>query len=656
MKSNTLFLVNPNLGHPKVLNINNNFSQQNFETGLLIISDIDDVLEIKKDLENKIKFIPILDYKWKLEQIIKKKGLKERIKSLFKTIIKFFSIKKKVKFIEIPIEELDKFGNQKRWIEKIKKKDIKKINPRAFRSSAIIVKILKVESTYLTKINNPIYIKDQYCKPQEILRKLNVFGRLANFYVVNIEFSLTDEILQFLKEKTFVMFDILFKNSDHSNSINYHSLIVSRNNWNEFKILQATDLHLAKRNDEMYSKIDKMYRDIRKENIKKINKIKNNNSKSEEKKNIKKTLEKIDLSFRKRLINPNNLFRIFIKEVNKRVINNEVDFVFVTGDIVDFSVKSLVSPKAKNIFEFEQSNWKFFKNILLNINQPQGKGIKQTEEILCPIFTILGNHDYRPWQYDLKWGGIYKKVGLKKKEARVLKEEYSASPIKAILKSEHSLKGYLREINPSLDFYLNLGSFILIFINTGADSYKKMTDFISGSPSLTGITQRQVEFLNNIIKYKFNKNFKVILCLHAPPVNTKFKRSLFNRIKKIYKKLMRIKIEQFKESKFKNLKRKRDKSRIDDKFNIRFGTISSNWEKLIRFCSDYCTLTISGHTHLLNEYRLEKIFNKNETSIAVYYDDYSKIYNNKELIEAHNPFIVQTPALGLKSFKKSTKI
>ena len=92
--------------------------------------------------------------------------------------------------------------------------------------------------------------------------------------------------------------------------------------------------------------------------------------------------------------------------------------------------------------------------------------------------------------------------------------------IRAILKSEKALTGYLSEINASLDYYLKLGNFLFIFLNTGADSYKKMKDFISGRASLTGLTQKQIKFLNNIIKSKFNKKLQIFLCLHAPPINT----------------------------------------------------------------------------------------------------------------------------------------
>jgi DNA repair exonuclease SbcCD nuclease subunit len=653
-------LVSPNIGHPKILNIDSELTKKYFKTNLLIITQIENPKELRELLFDNIKLIPIFDYKWKLEQLLEKRGLRDKVKHLWKKIKSFFSFKKKERGFEISIEELDKFGNKNIRIKKMKKKDLKKLKPRAFRGIPIIAKLKNLISTIPTKIDDSTYIDDQYCKPQNYLRKLKVFGNLEYFYTVTLEFYITDEILAFLSKRDFIMFDIIFENSNFEKKINYHAIFISKNDWKNIIVVQATDLHVAKRNDEMFNKINHMYRNLRNKNIEKINQIENKSPKLKDKNDLRESLYKIDLSFKKRLINPNNLLRKFVKKINKKVINNKIDFLVITGDIVDFTNTSSNESNQNNIFAYQKSNWKIFKDIILNINQINRKGIKNSEEILCPFYSIPGNHDYRPWQYDLNWGGIHKKVGLKKEEAKALKEEYSASPIKAILKSENALKGYLSEINSSLDYYLELNNFLFIFLNTGSDSYKKTIDFLSGSPSLTGLTQKQIKFLYNLIKSKFRKNIQVFLYLHAPPINTREKRGILSRIKKKFKKKIKITLEQFKETK---LKRKDEKKRIDKKFNIKYGTISSNWEKLFNFCYDYCTLILSGHTHRFNEYRLEKLLKnrlnhreEKESQIAVFYDDYSKIYKNVKQIEKHKPFIVQTPPLGFKSYKKSSKV
>lgn len=643
MNSNSLFIVNPNLGHPKILNINSNITIKKYSLELLFITNMSDPTELQRDLIDNVKLIPILNFKWKIEKIIEKRGFWKKIKNFWNKIKNFFSGKKLGKEYKISITEYEKTGKKKSYTKKFKKKEIKKFKPRSFRSEPIDTKILKVDSVSTIQIDNLAYIKDQYCSPQKYLLRLKEFQDLNYFYKAFLEFSLNDEIIEFLSDNNFLMFDIMYNGNFTDKKINYHSFVITKNDWKNINIVHATDLHLAKRNDQMFKKIIEMYknRQINFPNEKLINSTR---------------------SFKKRLINPNNLFRNFIKEMNERVLKNEIDFIFITGDIVDFTIKSNQTPNQENIFEYEKSNWKIFKNIVLHINPPNDEGIKESEELLCPIFTIPGNHDYRPWQYDLNWGSLYKKVGLKKIEAQALKDEYSASPIKAILKSEKALDGYLLEINASLDYSLKFGSLLCVFLNTGADSYKQITDFVRGSPSLTGINKKQIRFLENIINNDFTKDDQIILSMHAPPVNTRLKRSIISRIKKLFKKEMKTDLDQFKESNFRNVNDIQTKARIDNKFNIAYGTISSNIEELIDFCYNYTILTISGHTHIQNEYRLQKLDsnqNKNNEirtpNIAIYYDDYSKIYKNAKISENNGPFIVQTPALGFISFKKPGK-
>jgi predicted MPP superfamily phosphohydrolase len=484
------------------------------------------------------------------------------------------------------------------------------------------------------RIDNLAFLKDQCFFPQK--RLLRIFPeKLKNFYALELEFILNKEIEQYLRDYKFILFDILYKSDKNLKKINYHSLVVSNNLWTNFKIVQATDLHLALRNDELFEKISEDY----KQNSPELSK--------------KQIFGKID-DLRKRIVNPNDLLRNFIKLMNQRVYRNDLDFIFITGDIVDFTVSNQHNPGESDIFSYDKSNWKVFKEIILNLANEN----PDSEELVCPIFTIIGNHDYKPWQYDLNWLGIYKKVGLLKPEAKVLKDEYSASPIKAILKSDNSLNAYLLEINPMLDYFLNLGNFLFIFLNSGSDSYKEITDYLTGSPSLTGISLRQISFLKNLKSSYPNKTS--ILCIHGPPINSPLKRGFLNRVKKLFKRDIFTTIDEFKESIFKNLKDKMNKARIDNKFNMEYGTISLNWENLLNFCYENCILTISGHTHILNEYRLLKVAdsekNGSKSSIAIFYDYYSKICNSKQKILKFKPFIVQTPALGFKSYKKPGKV
>jgi hypothetical protein len=154
------------------------------------------------------------------------------------------------------------------------------------------------------------------------------------------------------------------------------------------------------------------------------------------------------------------------------------------------------------------------------------------------------------------------------------------------------------------------------------------------------------------------------LFLHGPPINaesTKLKISLFE---KKGSRIIRRKLSEFKESLVKKLGKSLSDARIDGVFNVKYGCISSNWEKLVSFCKDYTILTLSGHTHSNQEFRLEdtekksKVFDappfrlkKIETPAAIFYDDYSEMEMNIKELQENRPFVVQTPALGLGSYR-----
>jgi Icc-related predicted phosphoesterase len=450
--------------------------------------------------------------------------------------------------------------------------------------------------------------------------------------------------------------------------INYHSIVISKQEWKNFQFVHATDLHLAERNDRIYNVVKKWAESSVKRNVDDfINTVAKKLKLKSKSKGGEQTLSHSTVPLRKRLVNPNNQFRKFIKLMNKKVFRNEVDFVVLTGDLVDYSVLSRFAKKVQksNQFKYEESNWKIFKDIIINSkSQATVKGIKKGKELLCPIFTTVGNHDYRPYHYDLTWAEMYKKIGLNAAEAMALNQLFSSSPITAIIKSTSALKGYLSEINPSLDFSLNFGDNNFIFLNSGSDSFKNIRDLIRGHPSVTGLAGKQIKYLENLINHKIKENSNTFLFLHGPPINTGEKKISINIFEKKGRRFLKEKIGEFKESLIRKLGQPYSKARLDESFNVKYGTVSTNWEKIVKFCRDHSTLTLAGHTHVLREFRLEdpatktRVYDsppfslkKIENPAAVYYDNYSEIYTDAESIEKHGPFVVQTPALGLGGYK-----
>ena len=676
IKPEKVLLTSPNLGHPLFLDIDSKFKQKEFEVNLLFVSNIKNTENFEKFIKHRLNFIPILEYKWKLKTYFEKEK-EERLerkkkRSIWDKIKSIFSRKKK-KEEELPpvLELIDSTGKK---FDIVQAGKIETLRPQAFRGDLIKGTLLKIEPVKTCEIDNIKY--DSYYSPRNYLIKYNIFSGLNEFYKATINFKLSKEVLEFLEGFNFVMFDLWQEMPNKEIRVSYHSIVVSRNKWSDFKFFHATDLHLAERNDRIYEIVKKWNVLVRKSDFGELlaqgakavsffQRLLIKKPKPDDQIPIKSTEP-----LRKRFVNPNNNFRNFIKLVNKKVNKNDLDFVVLTGDLIDFAILSKIPrEKRKNIdFNYKDSNWRIFKEILLNFPQEKRRGMVSGEEILCPIFTIPGNHDYRPFHYDLRWGNLYRKIGLLQSEVIALNEELMANPISSITKTFSALKAYLIEFNASLDYFIKLGNNNFIFLNTGSDSFKKLMDFLSGHPSVTGISEKHIKYLENIINSKIEPENNNYLMLHGPPINPKKSISAIKRyaMSKQSEELL-TKIDEFKESLIQKLGKSLSLARIDNKFDVQYGAVSTNWEKLLKFCLDFCILTLSGHTHELKEFRLSasqdlktKVVDtptspfslkKLENPAEIYYDIYSELYNNPEDIENNGPFVVQTPALGLGSYK-----
>ncbi|MFX0033755.1 MAG: metallophosphoesterase family protein [Candidatus Hodarchaeota archaeon] len=667
-------LINPNLGHPLFLRIGRRLKKKEFETDILFVSNISDSNVFEKYLRHKITLVPILEYKWKLKKILEQERLKrlkkaerEEKKGFWNRLKEKLFRKFKKERVKKSTEGYELIDSQGEKFDFVEKKKIDKLKHRVFRGDPIDVILMHTEIVSPTSIDNPEY--DNYCSPQSYLIKHNIFDNLNFYHKVKINFSLSDEVLEFLQYRTFVMFDFIHEPSHEKRQINHHSFVISKNKWKDFQFVHATDLHLAERNDNIYSIVknwtaifkNEKLAEIAQQSVKTLSFFERLFKKKEASKPL------VIKPLVRRFINPNNNFRKFIKQMNKKVLDNKLDFIVITGDIVDFTVFSELPKDARKTlnFEFEYSNWKTFKDILLNSSQKKRRGVIKGQELICPIFTIPGNHDYRPFHYDFRWGTLYKKLGLNANEALALNERLLVNPISSITKSFMALKGYLLEINSSLDYSIRFGRHLLIFLNSGSDSYKNIRDFLMGHPSVTGLSNRQIKYLENIINIKKNKEDQLYLFLHGPPINPRKTVGIFKKLgkKDLFQEFL-DKVDEFKETVLRNLGKKLSTARIDGKFDVKFGTISSNWEKLIEFCKEHSILTLSGHTHELKEFRLgdpkgkkSKVFiappfslKKLENPAAVFYDLYSELYTNAKDITLHAPFVVQTPALGLGGY------
>ncbi|MHA1871281.1 MAG: metallophosphoesterase family protein, partial [Promethearchaeota archaeon] len=290
--------------------------------------------------------------------------------------------------------------------------------------------------------------------------------------------------------------------------INYHSIVLTlrdKEEINDLNLFVATDLHVSERNDEMFpiifkglqkdgkrkEQLEKYYKNKEKfekyfmnnynpddpdyDVVKSINdRLKSpyifaykieppyikpfNNTTVATEKNI--DFEDDDffwnLPIEYRIQNPNNNLRMFIYEANEAYKKNQLDLVIFLGDLVDY-----VSPKDADDFEYENSNWKLFQDILLGkAYKKKIPGCLPPEEILVPIYTIPGNHDYRGHIYPVTYKN--KIFGLTNKEVKYYSDVSILSSFKAIYANIKFLRGYFQFINPDLNYAKKIGKTHLI--------------------------------------------------------------------------------------------------------------------------------------------------------------------------------------------------
>ncbi|MHA1240820.1 MAG: hypothetical protein ACTSQU_08485, partial [Promethearchaeota archaeon] len=388
LKRRNSLVVSPNLGHPLYMGIDSDLRQREFEVKLLFASNVPNSTNFEGFLKKNLKLVPILEYKWKLTKLLektKKKGIWAKLKRFF------VRSKKSRQETQVIKEFTDSKGDT---FDNVQRERIEKLKPRAFRGDIIDCIVLNVQNAYECEIDNPEY--DDYLSPQNYLVKHEIFGSLNIFYSATISFSLTDEVIEFLKSFNFVMFDILQQNPNKSDRINYHSIVISKNDWTNFKFLHATDLHLAERNDRIYEIVKKWQKIVRKSDVSDIIAQGAKAVSFFQRLLMKRSEEKVQTTkpLHKRFINPNNNFRNFIKQANQSVNQNDLDFIVLTGDLIDFCILSKIKKEKRKAldFDYEFSNWRIFKDILLNSPQKKSRGVISGEELLCPIFTIVGNH------------------------------------------------------------------------------------------------------------------------------------------------------------------------------------------------------------------------------------------------------------------------
>jgi predicted MPP superfamily phosphohydrolase len=521
---------------------------------------------------------------------------------------------------------------------------------------------------------------------ESISRVGNIFGDRTRIHKVLFQIKNIKSIERLLGEtgRKFLLFDIVHDVPNKIvDKINFHGIALYDKDWANFRFIHATDFHVARRNDF----ISKFLKDKQKKKRKRSKKLKDLQDLGET------TISSRDFEFKEEVqeerledlrfgkYNFNYNLRKLNEYINNRVKENELDFVLMTGDLIDYLDVARGNYQYKN-------NFHVFFDILLGLNKGLDKPPYLGEdheyinkkEIMAPLFTIVGNHDYRKAHYSVRMGNVPKIFGMTKKDLRRYHDIKFFNYLKALYSRDAFLKDYIRYFNPNLNYKVKVGDqYNIIFLDTGQDSIADMHDLVKGSPSTKGLIDNQIDLLRAYIQ--LCQDEKIIIAMHTPPVSPNLSYLKRRKVKRMLKIKRDLRWEDLYEQ---NLQRFNDTGRLEKILNLKYQTIMYNWAKFLKICTGSdevirrkVDLILCGHTHTLKEFRLKEV-KKDESemiNIGFYFapiiiDIPCEIYTSKYRdsfkefkdpmdfkvwFDVNKPFIFQTQAIGPISLKYKFK-
>lgn len=563
-------------------------------------------------------------------------------------------------FIQPILKEGGDFSKRRGDLIDLHLVEIEKIEKLDFRDQPV----LEEENCLVWDINNCVFqFKD-------------VFGEREHLYRVALEirdYLIVEKLLK-NSNRDFLLFDIVHKVPNLSeNKVNFHSVAIFDKDWKDFNFIHATDFHIARRNDFILHYMRENVRakkDRFRTKIKKLSKIDNFvlNRDFEFKEEFQEDKYE-ELRWAK--YNFNYSLRKLIEFANNKASERNLDFMLMTGDLIDYLNIARGNYQYKN-------NFFVFLDILLGRNKGLDKPpflgsddeFVNKQEIMVPIFTTLGNHDFRKSHYGMRFSQIHKIFGMTHSDVKGYYDIKFFNYFTALRSDDKYVKDYFRYINPNLNYNLKIGEkYSFIFLDTGQDSVADLHDLLKGGPSTKGIKEYQVDLLRAYIRLAHDE--KVIIVMHTPPISP----NLNAHKRRKYKKKMNIKNRQLQWFDFyeNNLSKYNGTGRLDKTLNLKYQTIMYNWSTLLKIFtgSDKIVrrkvdIIMCGHTHTLKEYRLKEAKETERINFGFWFfpiyievpcEVYTSRYRNrfkefkdsldlKVWFDVNKPFVFQTQAIG----------
>lgn len=177
------------------------------------------------------------------------------------------------------------------------------------------------------------------------------------------------------------LYDLVYEDARQKyQRTNWHSVHMIRSATGSMAFMHATDLHASRRNDEILGEVLN-HGDLGKENA-------------------------IDEEY----VNFNDNVRTFVARANNLYADSKIDFVVMTGDLVDFAHHDW-----RDEPNTAENNWKVFIDLITG----QGREGSPNEGLRMPVFTSTGNHDWRLHPYSLLIAKYYTEYGLTREGAEL---------------------------------------------------------------------------------------------------------------------------------------------------------------------------------------------------------------------------------------------
>jgi 3',5'-cyclic AMP phosphodiesterase CpdA len=299
--------------------------------------------------------------------------------------------------------------------------------------------------------------------------------------------------------------------------------VYMKESWENFGIIHATDLHLSRRVDDFRRRLRAL--------------------------GLEEAAEKYNCF--------NDNFRDMVRYANHLHATGKADVILVTGDVTDY------------IFEKDDNtagggNFYLFEQLVRGLwTTPDGG---ECEELTLPVFTILGNHDYRPNGYDLltdldlgdegRWDwwpdwlytpaktrniNGYGAHNLTEEEALALqggqKERLDTKTAYEVIRVDPaSLKYYHERINDKLSYLTEFGKHRVIMIDSRWEvgivegtfhDYLRFAlrsfdedarNWLAQHPNCLGFEDSELDLVRQTLATA-DPDALVIVGVHAPPIN-----------------------------------------------------------------------------------------------------------------------------------------